>query len=44
MDGVHPTHNVQTAYGWIKKGVRKEITVLSRSVLFCESKPLKASD
>lgn len=25
MDGVHPTHNVQLAYGWIKKGVRKEI-------------------
>lgn len=25
MDGVHPTHNVQPAYGWIKKGVRKEI-------------------
>lgn len=25
MDGVHPTHNVQTAYGWIQKGVRKEI-------------------
>jgi transposase len=25
MDGVHPTHNVQAAYGWIKKGVRKEI-------------------
>jgi transposase len=24
-DGVHPTHNVQSAYGWIKKGVRKEI-------------------
>jgi transposase len=24
-DGVHPTHNVQVAYGWIKKGVRKEI-------------------
>lgn len=24
-DGVHPTHNVQAAYGWIKKGVRKEI-------------------
>lgn len=24
-DGVHPTHNVQPAYGWIKKGVRKEI-------------------
>ena len=24
-DGVHPSHNVQTAYGWIKKGVRKEI-------------------
>lgn len=21
-DGVHPTHNVQAAYGWIKKGVR----------------------
>ena len=25
MDGVHPTHNVQLAYGWIKKGIRKEI-------------------
>jgi len=25
MDGVHPTHNVQPTYGWIKKGVRKEI-------------------
>ena len=25
MDGVHPTHNVQLAYGWIKKGVRKEV-------------------
>lgn len=25
MDGVHPTHNVQPAWGWIKKGVRKEI-------------------
>lgn len=24
-DGAHPTHNVQPAYGWIKKGVRKEI-------------------
>lgn len=24
-DGVHPTHNVEPAYGWIKKGVRKEI-------------------
>ena len=24
-DGVHPTHNVQLAYGWIKKGVAKEI-------------------
>ena len=24
-DGVHPTHNVQAAYGWIKKGVRKKI-------------------
>ncbi len=21
----HPTHNVQSAYGWIKKGERKEI-------------------
>ena len=27
IDGVHPTHNVQPAYGWIKKGVRKEIPV-----------------
>ena len=25
MDGVHPTHNVQPMYGWIQKGVRKEI-------------------
>lgn len=25
IDGVHPTHNVQPAYGWIKKGTRKEI-------------------
>ena len=25
MDGVHPTHNVQPTYGWIQKGVRKEI-------------------
>jgi transposase len=25
IDGVHPTHNVQLAYGWIKKGTRKEI-------------------
>lgn len=24
-DGVHPTHNTQVTYGWIKKGVRKEI-------------------
>jgi len=24
-DGVHPTHNVQLAYGWIKKGIRKEL-------------------
>jgi transposase len=29
MDGVHPTHNVQPAYGWIKKGVRKEISTNS---------------
>jgi transposase len=25
IDGVHPTHNVQLAYGWIKKGISKEI-------------------
>jgi len=25
MDGVHPTHNVQPAYGWIRTGVRKEL-------------------
>jgi len=24
-DGVHPTHNVQLAYGWIRKGVSKEV-------------------
>ncbi len=25
LDGVHPTHNPQLCYGWIRKGVRKEI-------------------
>ena len=25
MDGVHPTHNTQLSYGWIKKGLRKEL-------------------
>jgi transposase len=25
MDGVHPTHNVQPAYGWMERGVRKEV-------------------
>jgi len=25
MDGVHPQHNTIAAYGWIKKGVEKEI-------------------
>lgn len=25
IDGVHPTHNTKTAYGWIRKGERKEI-------------------
>jgi transposase len=25
IDGMHPTHNVQLAYGWIRKGKRKEI-------------------
>lgn len=29
IDGVHPTHNVQPAYGWIKKGIRKEISANS---------------
>jgi len=24
-DGVHPTHNTQLSYGWIRKGYRKEI-------------------
>lgn len=26
IDGVHPTHNVQTAYGWMKKGESKTIS------------------
>lgn len=26
VDGVHPTHNTQLSYGWIRKGVRKEIS------------------
>jgi hypothetical protein len=25
MAGIQPTHNMQTAYGWIKKAVRKDI-------------------
>ncbi|MEM8629461.1 MAG: IS630 family transposase, partial [Chlamydiota bacterium] len=25
MDGVHPTHNTKTIWGWMKKGVRKTI-------------------
>jgi len=25
IDGVHPTHNTQLSYGWIRKGKRKEI-------------------
>jgi transposase len=25
IDGVHPTHNVQPAFGWIRTGIRKEI-------------------
>ena len=25
MDGVDPTHNMRTAYGWIKKGIRREL-------------------
>jgi transposase len=25
IDGVHPTHNVQPSFGWIRTGVRKEI-------------------
>lgn len=25
IDGVHPTHNTKPTYGWIKRGVRKEI-------------------
>lgn len=29
IDGVHPTHNTQPAYGWIKKGERKEISANS---------------
>jgi transposase len=24
-DGVHPTHNAKPMYGWIKKGIRKEL-------------------
>ena len=31
IDGVHPTHNVQPAYGWIPKGVRKEVPAIPRA-------------
>jgi len=26
MDGTHPNHNAMPAYGWIAKGVTKEIS------------------
>ena len=26
LDGVHPTHNTKIAYGWIRRGERKEIS------------------
>jgi transposase len=29
MDGVHPTHQTRMAYGWIRKGVRKELPTTS---------------
>jgi hypothetical protein len=29
MDGVHTTHNIKLAYGWIKTGIRKEIAANS---------------
>lgn len=25
IDGVHPTHNIKSTYGWIRKGERKEL-------------------
>ena len=42
MDGVHPTHNVQPAYGWIQKGVIPNVTQelefrLSQSLGVCRS-------
>lgn len=43
MDGVHPTHNVQPAYGWIKKGIRKEIA--AKGVLqICQGQYLKVRE
>jgi transposase len=29
MDGVHPTHQTRMAYGWIRKGTRKELPTTS---------------
>ena len=29
MDGVHPTHQTRMAYGWIRKGLRKELPTTS---------------
>ena len=29
MDGSHPTHQTRLAYGWIEKGVRKELPTTS---------------
>src|ERR1700722_3240400 len=29
MDGVHPTHQTRMAYGWIRKGYRKELPTTS---------------
>ena len=29
MDSVHPTHQTRMAYGWIRKGLRKELPTTS---------------
>jgi transposase len=32
IDGVHPTHNTKSAYGWIQRGERKEILTIPKQL------------
>jgi Pyruvate/2-oxoacid:ferredoxin oxidoreductase delta subunit len=42
MDGVHPQHNTQASYGWIKRGEQKEIKSTMKDVFECLRQRLDA--